>query len=449
MAAAHEAIQVGLVPTVLEALPRVGGISRTEEHDGYRFDLGGHRFLTRMPRIRSLWDQMLGPDMLTVQRTSRIYYRDRFLHYPLKPLDTLRNVGVIEGGRMIASYLHASLQRRGDEITFEQYVTRRFGRRLYEAFFRSYTEKVWGMPCSEIRAEWASQRIQGLSLRHAILDALGTRNDVKTLSDVFSYPRLGPGMMWERFAQVIVEAGGQVETGNTVTRLRIEGARLTGLDVDSAHGVRTLSPDAVISSMPIDELITSIDPPPPEAVRDAARRLRYRSFIIVQLAVDRPGLFPYHWIYLHSPRVLAGRVQNFGNWSADLLPSPDRSSLGVEYFCTEGDRLWCLPDIDLIGLAVDEVHSLGLAERDWVLGGAVVRQSKAYPVYDQHYAACLATIRTYLGTIDNLQTIGRAGMHRYNNLDHSMLTGMLAVRNLIGENHDVWAVNANHAPATH
>jgi protoporphyrinogen oxidase len=436
------------VPTVYEALPRVGGLSRTEEHDGYRFDLGGHRFLTRSPSIQRLWRGMLGPDLLTVDRQSRIYYRGRFMHYPLKASDTLANVGAIEGARMVGSYLRAAVRPAGPDDTFEQYVTRRFGRRLYEVFIKSYTEKVWGIPCSEIRAEWAAQRIQGLSLRGTILDAIGFGTATKTLSDSFLYPRLGPGMMWDRFARAITAAGGLVETGTCVERVHLDGGRVAGVSVRRRDGRSATEPlTHAISSMPLDELVGAMDPPAPPPVLAAAGRLRHRGFVIVQLAVDRPGLFPFHWIYLHDPSVLAGRMQNFGNWSSELVPVPDRSSLGVEYFCAVGDPLWSLSDADLLTLAADEVHALRLAQRGWILGGAVVRHAKAYPVYDALYQASVQTIRTHLAGIDNLQTVGRAGMHRYNNLDHSMLTGILAVRNLTGEAHDVWAVNADHHEA--
>lgn len=447
LTAAREAARSGLRPLVLESLPVVGGLSRTIVHEGYRFDLGGHRFLTRMPEIQQLWQDTLGNDLLTVQRQSRIRYRDGYLRYPLELADTLLGVGPIQGALMLGSYVKAALGPASEEATLEQWMTRRFGRRLYEAFFRGYTEKVWGIPCSEIQAEWASQRIQNLSLKDALLNAAGFRPDAKTLSDTFYYPRLGPGMMWERFAEDLRSHGGDLLMDAHVTELHHDGRRVQSIVYRHQGQPREMSADAFISSMPLDELLRCLRPEPPERIVESARGLRYRGFIIVQLAVARPELFPYHWIYVQTPQIRAGRVQNFGNWSRALLPSEDVSSVGVEYFATVGDDLWSLDDEALFRLASSEMESLGLLQARWVTGGKVVRHPKAYPVYDGQYRQNVERIRDYLGRFENLQTIGRAGMHRYNNLDHSMLTGILAARNLAGEHHDLWRVNADHAQA--
>ncbi len=444
LAAAYELTRLGMRPHVLEGLPRVGGLARTEEHNGYRFDLGGHRFLTRMPEIERLWQQMLGPDLITVQRQSRIYFDGRFFRYPLQAWDTFAKLGLWESVRIVGSYLGARISPPAGDHTFEQWVTQRFGARLYRTFFKTYTEKVWGIPCSELRADWAAQRIKGLSLVTAVIGALGLGSRAKTLADRFSYPRLGPGMMWERFADVVRAQGGDVSLGSRVKQVICEGGRISRLRVESAEGETELPCQALISSMPLDDLVAALRPEAPADVLAAAQRLRHRAFAIVQLAIGRPGLFPYHWIYIHDPGVRVGRIQNFGNWSADLLPTPEKSSLGLEYFCSQGDEIWSLSDAEMIALATRELAALGLAQPSWVEGGVVVRNAKAYPIYDETYRASVETIRGYLDGLENLQTVGRSGMHRYNNLDHSMLTGILAARNLQGAQYDLWAINADH-----
>ena len=444
LAAAHELIRHGVTPHVIEGLARPGGLSRTEEHAGYRFDLGGHRFLTRMPEIGRLWHEMLGPDLLKVYRQSRIYYGGRFFRYPLQAWDTFSRLGPVESARILASYVQTRLSPPDGDDTFEQWVTRRFGARLYETFFKTYTEKVWGIPCNELRADWAAQRIKGLSLVTAVISALGLGSSAKTLSDHFLYPRLGPGMMWERFAAEVTAAGGQVSLHSRVREVVCKGSHIDHLIVQNSTEHQRLSCSRLISSMPLDDLVASLTPSPPAEVQAAAQRLRHRAFAIVQVAIDRPALFPYHWIYVHDPDVRVGRIQNFGNWSRELLPNPEKSSLGLEYFCSEGDDIWSLSDSELIALASRELHTLGLTDPRWIEGGTVVRHSKAYPIYDETYRKSVATIRAYLSGIENLQTIGRSGMHRYNNLDHSMLTGILAARNLVGERHDLWEINADH-----
>jgi protoporphyrinogen oxidase len=444
LSAAYELVRLGMTPHVVEGLHKVGGLSRTEEHAGYRFDLGGHRFLTRMPQIQRLWDEMLGPDLLTVHRQSRIYYGERFYRYPLQAWDTFSGLGPLESARILGSYLHARISPPDGDASFEQWVTRRFGARLYETFFKTYTEKVWGIPCSELRADWAAQRIKGLSLVTAVVGALGLGVNAKTLADHFQYPRLGPGMMWERFADAVQAGGGQVALGARVSEVVIRGGRVDHLLVENAQGAQRLPCHALISSMPLDDLVRALRPAAPAHVQAAAQRLSHRAFAIVQLALDRPHVFPHHWIYIHDPRVRVGRIQNFGNWSPALLPGPDKTSLGLEYFCSQGDDLWSLSDDAMIALAAHEIEALGLAEPGWIESATVVRHAKAYPIYDATFGQSVEVIRAHLRDIENLQTIGRSGMHRYNNLDHSMLTGILAARNLAGAEHDVWQINADH-----
>ena len=446
LAAAHELSVLGRAATVLEKDDQVGGIARTVVYRGYRFDIGGHRFFTRAPSIQRLWEDVMGDDFLVRPRLSRIHYNDRFFHYPLKPVEALLGLGPLESLRILLSYLRARTFPIEDERSFEDWVVNRFGRRLFEIFFQTYTEKVWGRPCSEIGAEWAAQRIKNLDLVAAIRNALlGGRGDgelVTTLIDRFHYPRLGPGMMWERWTERLAGNGIEVRLGADVTRLQHDGRRVVAVGTRNPHGGTGRVEGAhFISTMPIRELVHAMDPPPPAAVVAAADRLKYRDFLTVVLIVDVEELFPDNWIYIHSPDVRVGRIQNFKNWSPDMVPDAATTSLGLEYFVHEGDDLWSMPDDDLIALGARETARLGLVEEARVRDGAVVRVRKAYPVYDGDYREALATIRDWISTLDNLQLAGRNGQHRYNNQDHSMLTGILAARNVAGARHDIWSVN--------
>ena len=456
LTAAVELGRLGIPVRVLERDRLVGGIARTESYKGYRFDIGGHRFFTKIGEVEKFWHDLLGGEFITRPRISRIFYQGKFFYYPLKAMNAFTNLGVITSVESVLSYAQSQLFPYPREDTFEEWVSNRFGKKLYRIFFKTYTEKVWGIPCSEIRAEWAAQRIQGLSLPVAVWNAIfgpGKSKDVvKTLIDQFEYPRFGPGMMWERAAEFVGAHGGEVCLQTDVVSLRHAGGRVTEVvtrDIGDgrprANSTQILPADAFISSMPISELINKLDPPPPPAVLAAANGLTYRDFISVVLIIKQPNLFPDNWIYIHSPEVQVGRVQNFKNWSPDMVPDPAMTALGLEYFCTEGDALWRMPDAALVELGRREMAAIGLVDPADVVDGTVVRQLKAYPVYNGTYAGYLATLKDYLGGFANLQTVGRNGLHKYNNQDHSMLTAMLAVRNLIGEQHDLWNVNTERS----
>jgi len=431
LSAAYELTTQGIQPVVLEQADKVGGIARTEVYKDYRFDIGGHRFFSRDQGVQHLWQQMLGSDFLTVPRLSRISYDGHLLHYPLEFSNALSNLGVVESTRIVLSYLKARLWPHRKENTFEHWVTNRLGRRLYESFFRPYTEKVWGIPCTEIEADWAAQRIQGLSLRTALANALFGAGTADTLISEFQYPVLGPGMMWERFREVVESLGAEVRLRTKVVQLEMQRHRVETVVARRDQNEVKIAGEHYISSMPLNELLAAISPPPPEDVLEAARRLRYRAFVLVGLIVDRADLFPDHWIYVHNPDVRVGRLQNFKNWSAAMVPDQGKTSLGLEYFCDEGDETWAMPGRQLIDLATAELARLGLADSGQVVGGVVFRQPKAYPVYDRGYRERLQVIQRYLATVDNLQTIGRSGTHRYNNMDHSMLSGIAAARKLL------------------
>ncbi len=426
---------------VFEATAAIGGLAQTVVRDGYRFDLGGHRFFTKSQEVSALWEEILGPELLIRPRLSRIYWRGRFIEYPLRAGDVIAKVGPVELARCVASYAAARMRHRSPDVSFEDWVTARFGHRLFELFFKTYTEKVWGVPTDELRAEWAAQRISGLSLWSAVRAALpGRRSETpKSLIEEFRYPRLGPGQMWEEMARRIVAGGGEIRLGAPVDGLRIEGDRVTAL---SAAGEET-AVAAVISSAPLRTVAGIADPYPSPSVSAAAQGLRYRDFLTVALTIDGAPPFPDNWVYVHDPRARVGRIQNYRAWSPWMTPDPRRSCIGLEYFCFEGDDLWRRDDAELVALAGEEIASLGLVPADRIVTGHVVRVPKAYPIYDAEYAGRVARIRTWLDGVANLQQIGRNGLHRYNNSDHSMLTAMRAVENLCdGAGHDVWAVNA-------
>jgi protoporphyrinogen oxidase len=449
---AYELARHGKSCVVLEADRRlVGGISRTDEYKGYRFDIGGHRFFSKSAEVNALWREILGDAFITRSRLSRIYYNRKFFYYPLKPIDALWKLGPWRAARIVLSYMTARLRPIRPERTFEDWVVNRFGRVLFEIFFKSYTEKLWGMPTSEISADWAAQRIKGLSLTRAVVNALlgGLKSRkgevIKTLIDEFQYPRLGPGQMWEAARDRIRTYGGAVHLDRKVVRIDHDGAAVRAfMAVSSEERLTRYLGTHFLSTMPIRDLIRAMNPPPPPEVIAAAESLRYRDFLTVVLIVDRPTTFPDTWIYIHEPQVRVGRIQNFKNWSPEMVPDPSRSSLGLEYFCFEGDDLWTSSDADLLALGRREIDAIGLVSAVDVVDGCVVRMPKAYPVYDDAYQTHLLVIRKWLSGLCNLELAGRNGMHKYNNQDHSMMTALLAARNILGVGrYDTWKVNTD------
>lgn len=442
LTAAYVLARRGESAVVLEADGAVGGIARTVVWHDFRFDLGGHRFFTKLAPIQRLWESMLGDDFVVRPRLSRIYFAGAFFAYPLQARDVLRGLGPLESLRCALSYLRSRIRPPHREETFEDWVVARFGWRLYDNFFGSYTQKVWGIPGNELRAEWAAQRIKGFSFPHAVRAILGLeREHVTTLIDEFHYPRLGPGQMWEAFVENVEDAGIAVRLRTPVQRILHDGRRVHTVVAYPEGREERVEAGRVISSMAISDLVRSLDPPAPQAVLDAAAALRYRDFCVVALVLHGPAPFPDNWIYLHDAGVRAGRVQNFGAWSPDLV-RPGTTCLGAEYFCFEGDEIWDAGEQELIRSTIDELASIGLVDPATVVDGIRIRVPRAYPMYDGAYREALERIRGYLSGFENLVTVGRNGLHRYNNQDHSMWTAILATLNqLDGSNHDVWAVN--------
>jgi protoporphyrinogen oxidase len=448
LTAAYELYKAGISAIVLEKDDVVGGIARTGNHNGYRFDIGGHRFFTKVKVVEDMWREVLGEDFLKRDRLSRIYYNKKFFYYPLRASNALFGLGLWNSSLIFLSYLRSQIFPYKSEDTLEQWISNRFGKRLYSIFFKTYTEKVWGIPCSEIRAEWAAQRIKGLSLLAALKSALLKRDShngavAKTLIDSFHYPRLGPGMMWEAVADIMQRNGGGVRLRSEVEAIYWAPHRVNALRMRCNGHPDLIKGSHFISSMPIRELIEKLDPAVPEEVSKAANSLNYRDFLTVVLIINQPDVFPDNWIYIHDPDVKVGRIQNFKNWSLDMVPDPAMTCLGLEYFCFQGDLLWTMSDQELIELSKRELSALGLVCASDVVDGTIVRMPKAYPVYDSTYRESLEVINGFLSRIKNLQLVGRNGMHKYNNQDHSMLTAMLAVKNILGANYDLWQVNAD------
>lgn len=425
---------------VLEAQDQVGGLARTVQRGPYRFDLGGHRFFTKTPEIEELWWELLGDELLERPRKSRIRWRGRFIDYPLSISSLLEQIGPLEIARSGASYAVAHSHRHRQAESFEEWVSQRFGRRLYDLFFRCYTEKVWGVPGDQISADWAAQRIRELSLGKAVRSAFRGNRDrhLHSLIGSFLYPRLGPGQMWEAMRDRIEAAGGEVRLSTPVIGLD------TGPNPTVQVPGETVRAKGVISTLPLRTLAGMADSP--TGAVEAASGLRYRDFLTVALVTDDPDPFPDNWVYVHDPEVMVGRIQNFRSWSPSMVGVPGHGCLGLEYFCFEGDSLWNSEDRDLIELAGRELRQVGLLADSSILEGHVVRVPKAYPIYDDSYAERVQTLRSWLDEVPSLVQIGRNGLHRYNNVDHSMLCALRAVENLLdGAEHDLWAINADNA----
>jgi protoporphyrinogen oxidase len=454
LTAGYQLAKQGQHVVVLECNPEyVGGISRTVNYKGYRFDIGGHRFFSKSREVEELWTEILGPDMLQRPRSSKIYYGGQFYAYPLKPFEALSKLGIIESALCVLSFWVARVRPTPNPKSFEDWVVNQFGRRLFRIFFKTYTEKVWGMSCTQISADWAAQRIKGLSLGSAIKNALlpkGRPRDrtqvVKTLIDTFRYPRFGPGMMWETCARKVQSMGGEVLLGRHVTGCRFdEATKSWTVTARTADGrVEEYRGEHVISSMPIRQLVCQIAPRLPEEVVRSAQSLRYRDFVTVGLILHERNRFTDNWIYIHDPNVKVGRVQNYKSWSPEMVPDAKYCCYGLEYFCFEGDGVWTSADEDLITLAQKELEQVQLAAAADVVDGCVIRQQKAYPVYDDYYKHHVEVIRRAVDEhCPNLHLVGRNGMHKYNNQDHAMMTAMLAARNILAgdKKYDVWAVN--------
>jgi protoporphyrinogen oxidase len=447
LAAAYSLTKHGHKPIVLEMSGTVGGMCRTVSYKDFLFDIGGHRFFTKFDEVQKLWEDILGDQLLVRPRQSRIFYQGRFFDYPLRATNALKNLGLVESARCVLSYGRARMRGRGNEDTFEEWVSNRFGYRLFDIFFRSYTEKVWGIPTHEIGADWAAQRIKNMELSTAIIGALrrpidrvvGGQSDIASLIEEFHYPRRGPGQMYDEMAKLVIEQGGEIRHHCKVVGLEHVDGKISQVRAICDGEEIKFDADHVLSSIPLTALVRGLSPP--EDVQRAAASLSYRNLLTVNLIADAPDLFPDNWIYVHEPSLQLGRIQNYKNWSPDMVPDPSKTSLGLEYFCSDDEPLWNMSDEALIELATKEMHATKLLKGARIIDGCVVRAPKAYPVYNRGYDQHLNTIVEHVKRFSNLHPMGRYGMFKYNNSDHSILTALLSVENLMGQKHDVWAVN--------
>ena len=444
LTAAWEFNKHNIKTKILEGDKESGGISRTVDRNGWKFDIGGHRFFTKVDEVYEIWDEMLDKeDFIMRPRMSRIYYNGKFFDYPLKASNALFNLGIVEAIRCVFSYIYIRIFPLKNIDNFETWVASRFGWRLYNIFFKTYTEKVWGVPANTIGADWASQRIKNLSLGKAIMNALLPKRNseiITTLIDEFKYPKLGPGMMWDSASSRLINNGHEIIFNSRVEKIKkLE----TGYEVTTTNGDVFLC-DALFSSMPLAHLPSTIDPKPSTEVIRAGENLKFRDFLTVALVVDEKFAFPDNWVYIHEPHVKVGRVQNYGSWSPYLVKD-GKTCLGLEYFVTKNDELWDSTDEELINLAISELEELKLIEKNSTNEGYVVRMPKAYPVYDLNYKENIDKIKNWLLKYHpNLYPMGRNGMHRYNNQDHSMMTAVKSVRNFVlDEKNNIWGINVD------
>jgi protoporphyrinogen oxidase len=447
LAAAYEAVGHGAEVLDLERLSAVSGLSRTTVFEGNHFDIGPHRFFTKNQEVHRLFVETVAEDLLNVKRMTRIFYNNKYFNYPLTPLNALFGVGLSSGLSILSSYtVTRALRALGGRPaeSFEDWVVDQFGRRLFETFFKTYTEKVWGIPCTQIGADWARQRIKGLSLTTALINALFKPKTkiIKTLIDEFIYPRLGAGQLYEKMAANVMHSGSRVVTGARVSRIRRDDLHVTAVEVNDASGQRyAVEGRQFLVSAPLTEMIEMMLPQPPSEVLAACRALRYRNHVGVNLVVEgRP--FPDQWIYVHSKEVGMARISNYANFSPEMAARPGLNPLTVEYFCFRDDDLWHAPEHTLVEGAKHELALMKILQPDQVISGFVVRSDKAYPVIEIGYENHIATIKRWLDQFRNLLPIGPSGMFKYNNQDHAMATGLLAARTALGvAKYDPWMVN--------
>jgi len=438
----------GIDTVLFESDSQVGGISKTINYKDYYFDLGGHRFFTKFDEVNKLWTEVLGENFRLTPRLSRIYYKNRFFDYPLTPLNALMGVGFADTISILFSYLYSKIRPYKNEETFEHWVSNRFGKKLYSIFFKTYTEKVWGIPCSSIQAEWAAQRIKGLSLSTAIRNALfkPKHSGIKTLINEFHYPSYGPGMMYNEMKGKIGQMGGNVLLNSRVTRVNHENFRITSIEYTDTNGNSFIQEGTdFVSSIPVSELVGILNPPVDAGILDAANNLTYRSIITVDIIINRKDIFPDNWIYIHSPEVKLGRIQNFKNWSVNMVPDTNKTSLGLEYFCSENDNLWNMQYHELFKLAASEVEKIRICNASEIEDYTVIRVPKAYPVYMTGYKKNISVLEDFLRQFANLQLVGRYGLFKYNNMDHSIMTGMYAAMNILQGSYsfDTWSINTD------
>jgi protoporphyrinogen oxidase len=445
LSCAYQLSKAGVKTDVYEASGHVGGLARSFDLWDQRVDLGPHRFFSNDPRVNKLWLEVVGRDYLMVDRLTRILYNNRFVRYPLQAVDVVTKLGAAEMSFCLLSYVRqqAAPGESGGEETFENWVVRRFGRRLFEIFFKTYSEKLWGIPCSELDADFAVQRIKKFSLFEALKAAISTdkTGKHKTLVDRFAYPVEGTGMVYERMAAYVSEKGGNIYLRTPVKRVINTAREVKGIELMDG---RTENYDNIVSTMPLTLLVLSLQGADSEAIA-SAKALKFRNTILVYLNVRNDNLFPDNWIYVHSPQLKVGRITNFRNWSPRLYGASRNSILALEYWCDESDEFWSWDDNKLIELGRKEINDTGLARAGDTMEGYVHRINRCYPVYRTGYKKLLKPIENYLDGMKGLTVIGRYGAFKYNNQDHSILMGILAAENIVnGAENNLWATNTDY-----
>ncbi|MFZ5802788.1 MAG: FAD-dependent oxidoreductase [Candidatus Omnitrophota bacterium] len=429
--------------SVIDEQAEPGGLCRTLRRKSYLFDIGGHRFLTHHPEILALWEKFLGEDLLRVPRSSKILFEGKTFEYPLSFLNALSGLGIPESLTCLLSYFASKRARHIDESNFEGWMVKRFGRRLFQIFFESYTEKVWGIPCASISSDWARQRIQDLTLETMIRRAFLPRkpSGFKTLTREFLYPRLGPGQFFQRLHQETARLGAAFHLQCRVEKIHTGNTGIEGISVRDHEGQEAFIPgDFFFSSIPISEFIRMMEPQAPADIVQASARLHFRSLIAVYLIFNIRDLFPEHWLYIHSPEVKLGRIQNYKNWSPAMVPNFAQTSLGLEYFVDEGDALWKTDNQALLQMGLDELEHLGFKVKKHFVDGFVVRVPNTYPVYGPGYQEILDELRRYMENFKNIQLMGRSGLFRYGNLDSAMMMGLRAARNFLANEKPLWTI---------
>lgn len=441
LSAGLELNKKGFKTILIEREDKIGGISKTILYKGHRFDVGGHRFFTKSKEVNKLWHDTLGKDFVPTPRLSRIYYNRKFFMYPVEVKDTLLKAGIWTSIICVASYFKYKFFPIKPEKSFEDWVTNRFGQKLFKMFFQSYTEKVWGISTKKLSAEWATQRIKNLSMWETIKNAIfKPKEKVTSLIDEFYYPKYGPGMMYEKMAETLKKDGTEIMLSADVISLKKKGNRIEEVIIESKGSKKSIKGDYFVSTIPLSDTIKFITPEI-KKLENIQKDLRFRDFLSVNLILKKPDLFPDTWIYVHDPAVKMGRVQNYKNWSRFMTADKDHTPIGCEYFCNQGDALWKTDDKKLIALASFELEKIGLAKKEDIVDGLVYRMRDAYPVYMGKYKEAICEAKSVIDSIENLEVAGRGGMFRYNNMDHSILAGLFAARKIAGEKCDPWDVN--------
>jgi protoporphyrinogen oxidase len=446
LAAGHRLSEHGIHPIVLEKLDYVAGLCHTLIKGDFRFDIGGHRWFTKNDELNRWFIHLMRDEIVKVNRVSRIYFEGKYFSYPISIKNVVKNAGVFSSSYAVISYLIAQakgLTRDDAPQNMEDAYVKQFGRKLYEMFFKNYSEKVWGTSCREISADWVEQRTKGLSIFTALRDALaGSTGKVASLVEEFMYPRHGYGTISERMAEDIVAAGGKVLLNHKVVSVVHENSKVVAVSYEDCEGnSKVMDADAVISSIPLTLLARNMTPPPPDAIIAATKKLRFRDLITVNVMLNREQVTKDTWLYIHDSKIPFARLHEPKNWSREMAPV-GKTSIVAEVFCSIGDPVWSLPDEEICERVIDHlVHTLGFIEKEEVIGSFAFRAPQAYPIYDMEYQMNLQKIKDFIAKIEGLQIIGRGGTFRYNNSDHSIETGLMAAENLLGASYRIDSVN--------